>query len=53
MSWGTITSTSTAMLSTSTKESQNQAVHLRTACAIIPMENQSSVLGDGDRSGTK
>ncbi len=38
------------MLSTSTNESQNQAVHLRTACVVLPMENQSSVPGDGSRS---
>ena len=35
-----------------TKESQNQAVHLRTACAVLQMENQSSVPGDGNRSST-
>jgi transposase-like protein len=43
-------STSTARLSTSTSTmkagSQNQAVHLRTACAVLRMENQSSVPGD-------
>ncbi|TWU32184.1 type II secretion system protein [Novipirellula artificiosorum] len=35
------------MLSTSMKESQNQAVHPRTACAALPMEDHSFVPGDG------
>ncbi|TWU01021.1 hypothetical protein Pla52n_43920 [Stieleria varia] len=38
------------MLGTSRTFSQNQAVHLMTACEVLQMENQSPVLSDGNRS---
>lgn len=41
-----------ARLIASTKESQNQAGNQRTARVVLPMENQSSVLGYGDRLPT-
>src|SRR6056297_174216 len=35
------------------RRSQNHAVHLRTACTVFEVENQSSVPGDGQRSGSQ
>jgi hypothetical protein len=42
-----------AMLNVNPTLGRNNAVHRRTACAVVQMENLSSVLGDGHRSGKR